>query len=71
MDRFEHEAVRHSVSEHVRDQAHINGIESFWATLKRGYHGTYHSYEPEAPKTGTLASSRVGTTSVMPTPSTR
>ena len=39
---FEHEAVRHSVSEYVRDQAHTNGIESFWAAFKRGYHGTFH-----------------------------
>ena len=39
---FEHEAVKHSISEYVRDQAHTNGIESFWALLKRGYHGTYH-----------------------------
>ena len=39
---FDHEAVNHSVSEYVRDQAHTNGIESFWAMLKRGYHGTYH-----------------------------
>jgi len=39
---FDHEAVRHSVSEYVRDQAHTNGIESFWAVLKRAYHGTYH-----------------------------
>lgn len=36
------EAVNHSISEWVRDQAHTNGIESFWALLKRGYHGTYH-----------------------------
>ena len=38
----EHETVKHSISEYVRDQAHTNGIESFWALLKRGYHGTYH-----------------------------
>ena len=39
---FEHETVKHSVSEYVNGMAHTNGIESFWATLKRGYHGTYH-----------------------------
>lgn len=37
-----HESVKHSVSEYVNGQAHTNGIESFWAMLKRGYHGTYH-----------------------------
>lgn len=37
-----HEAIKHSVGEYVRDMVHTNGIESFWATLKRGYHGTYH-----------------------------
>ena len=39
---FKHETVKHSISEYVNGQAHTNGIESFWATLKRGYHGTYH-----------------------------
>ncbi len=39
---FPHETVGHRVSEYVRDQAHTNGMESFWATLKRGYMGTYH-----------------------------
>ena len=39
---FEHETVKHSTSEYVNGMAHTNGIESFWATLKRGYHGTYH-----------------------------
>ena len=39
---FKHETVKHSVSEYVNGMAHTNGIESFWALLKRGYHGTYH-----------------------------
>ena len=39
---FEHETVKHSISEHVNGMAHTNGIESFWSMLKRGYHGTYH-----------------------------
>ena len=39
---FDHETVKHSVGEYVDGQAHTNGIESFWATLKRGYHGTFH-----------------------------
>ena len=42
-----HESVRHSVSEYVRDQAHTNGLESFWALLKRGYHGTHHRMSPK------------------------
>ena len=36
-----HESVKHNVGEYVRGQAHTNGIESFWAGLKRGYKGTY------------------------------
>ena len=42
-----HEAVKHSVSEYVHGQAHVNGIESFWAGLKRGYHGTFHHVSAE------------------------
>ena len=34
--------VRHSVGQYVNGQVHTNGIESFWAMLKRGYMGTYH-----------------------------
>ena len=32
-----HLAVKHSVGEYVREQAHTKGIESFWAMLKRGH----------------------------------
>ncbi|WP_233574739.1 IS1595 family transposase [Stagnimonas aquatica] len=39
---FAHSSVRHSVGEYVNGMAHTNGIESFWAMLKRGYKGTYH-----------------------------
>ncbi|MCY4262971.1 MAG: IS1595 family transposase [Candidatus Dadabacteria bacterium] len=42
-----HESVNHSVGEYVREQAHTNGVESFWATLKRGYNGTYHKMSPK------------------------
>ena len=44
---YNHEAVNHSVGEYVREQAHTNGIESFWAALKRGYYGTYHTISPQ------------------------
>ena len=40
---FEHQSVKHSVGEFVKKMAHTNGIESFWAMLKRGYVGTYHN----------------------------
>ena len=36
------QAVKHSAGEYVDGMAHTNGIESFWAMLKRGYQGTYH-----------------------------
>ena len=39
---YTHKTVRHSVGEYVNGMAHTNSIESFWATLKRGYKGTYH-----------------------------
>ena len=37
-----HEIVQHSVKEYVRGMSHTNGVESFWAILKRGYEGIYH-----------------------------
>lgn len=39
---YEHATVNHSIGEYVRGEAHTNGVESFWAMLKRGYYGTYH-----------------------------
>lgn len=44
---YHHEAVKHSVAEYVRDQAHTNGVESFWATLKRAHMGVYHKLSPK------------------------
>ncbi len=42
-----HTTVRHGVGQWVDGQAHTNGLESFWALLKRGYHGTYHKMLPK------------------------
>lgn len=39
---YVHRSVRHSAKEFVNGMAHTNGIESFWALLKRGHYGIYH-----------------------------
>ena len=44
---FAHEAVQHGVSEYVRGKAHTNGVESFWAVLKRAHTGVYHKLSPK------------------------
>ena len=44
---FKHESVRHTAGEYVKDMAHTNGIESFWATLKRAHKGTFHKISPK------------------------
>ena len=44
---FHHESVNHSVGEYVRGQVHTQGMESFWATLKRAYKGTFHKISPK------------------------
>jgi transposase-like protein len=43
----DHQIVVHSRKEYVRGNVHTNGIESFWALLKRGYIGTYHYMSPK------------------------
>ena len=40
-----HETVNH-VEEYVRGEVHTQGIENFWALLKRGLRGTYVAVEP-------------------------
>ena len=40
-------AVKHGVGEWVRDQIHINGMESFWSMLKRAHMGTFHKLSPK------------------------
>lgn len=40
-DMLSHQVIRHK-SEYVRGDVHTQGIESFWAVLKRGLIGTYH-----------------------------
>ena len=44
LENYEHQFVKHSVGEYVNEMAHINGIESFWAMLKRAHKGTYHKF---------------------------
>ncbi len=42
---FVHEVVNHAET-YVRGQVHTNGIENFWALLKRTLRGTYVAVEP-------------------------
>ena len=41
---FTHAAVKHSINQYVDGKVHTNGIESFWAMLKRGHKGTYRKF---------------------------
>lgn len=41
-EKFIHKTVNHGGGEYVRGNVHTNGIESFWALLKRGIIGQYH-----------------------------
>ena len=35
------------MGEYVREQAHTNGLESFWSMMKRGFNGVYHHMSPK------------------------
>jgi transposase-like protein len=43
--RYVHEVVNHS-EVYVKGRVHTNGLENFWALLKRGLKGTYVAVEP-------------------------
>lgn len=45
MTEFQHGVVDHAV-QYVDGKIHTNGLENFWALLKRGINGTYVSVEP-------------------------
>ena len=39
---FQHYWVNHKVGQYVDGEVTVNGVESFWSLMKRGYVGTYH-----------------------------
>ena len=43
---YDHFWINHKAGEYARGAVTTNGIESFWALLKRGYHGIYHHISP-------------------------
>ena len=44
---YRHRVVRHSAGEYVKGKVHTQGIESFWAMLKRAHKGTFHKISPK------------------------
>ena len=39
-----HQTVNHKAGEYVRGQVHTQGVDSFWATLKRAHKGVFHHF---------------------------
>lgn len=44
---YKHELVNHGAGEYARGDVGTNSIESFWALVRRGVYGTYHSLSAE------------------------
>ena len=46
---FKHDTITHSTGEYAKKgtPVHTQGIESFWAMLKRAHKGTYHKMSPK------------------------
>ena len=42
-----HKEVKHSVGDYVRGKVSTNGVESFWATLRRAHRGTFQKISPK------------------------
>jgi hypothetical protein len=45
LKNFTHQTVNHTI-EYVNGRVHTQGIENFWALLKRSLKGTYVAVEP-------------------------
>lgn len=45
--KYVHKRVNHSAKQYVDGMAHTNSMESVWASLKRGFYGTYHWFSRE------------------------
>jgi hypothetical protein len=43
--KYAHQVIDHAVK-YVDGKVHTNGMENYWALLKRGLNGTYISVEP-------------------------
>lgn len=46
-DGYSHQAVKHSGSECIRDQAHIKDLENSWARHRHSHYGVYYSMGDE------------------------
>ena len=44
---FEHDTTCHAAGQYTKGKTHTQGIESFWALLKRAHKGTFHKLSPK------------------------